>query len=248
MRKRWTIFFASVAAAFALLAAACTSSVQAQEGVLENIDSVSGEVIVKLKDGGTVTFNLRDVKVETLRSVLGTVSFEPGTRVVIEIDNERVVKRVKGRVAEVEGILKRLDSDKKTVTITSEKRGDIVLEVTETTKIEMDDDHPATFADLREGQEIEAKFDVESKKALKIEVEEEEDEAELEGTITAINKDAKTVTIRGRNGVEGVFTVTPATELKNHGVVTFSDLRTGLRVEAEFFRASRELTELEIED
>lgn len=134
---------------------------------------------MKLKDGNTVTFNLRDVKVETLREAIGSASLEEGSQVTIERDDANKVKRVKARHAEVEGTVKSFDKDEKTVTISSSQKDNITLKVTDATKIEIDDDEDKafSFANLREGQEIEAKYDVETKKALKIEIEEDgEDE------------------------------------------------------------------------
>ena len=246
----WKLLLAVVLASMAVLTlVGCAETTRAQlEGVLQNVDSISGEVTVKLKDGGTVIFNLKDVSVEMLRKAVGNASLEAGSQVVLETDKDKKVKTVKARHAEVEGVIKSVDKDKKTVTITSQKQGDITLEVTETTKIEVEDDKAASFASLREGQEIEAKYDVETKKALKLEIEEEGAKAELEGTITAINKDANTVTIRAKNGVETTYKVMVSTKLELDGVGTFDGLKTGMRVEAKVNRANNELIKLELED
>jgi biopolymer transport protein ExbD len=130
-------FFIVVLASLAVLAfAACDEvTTRAQlEGILQNVDSISGEVTVKLKDGGTVTFNLKDVNVETLRKAIGNASLEAGSPVTLETDKGKKVKTVKARHVEVEGIIKSVNEDvnkdKKTVTIASEKGGEITLEVT----------------------------------------------------------------------------------------------------------------------
>ncbi|MDO8750853.1 MAG: hypothetical protein Q7K03_06890 [Dehalococcoidia bacterium] len=246
----WKGFLGVILVGSALLVSvACEGATQAQlEGILQNVDSISGEVTVTLKDGGTVTFNLKDVNVETLRQAAGSASLEPGTQVTLETDKDKKVKTVKARHAEVEGIIRSLDKEKKTLTVSSGEDGDTTLELTETTKIEIDDNKAATFDSLREGQEVEVKYDVETKKALKIEVDEEEDETELEGDITAVNQDAKTVTIRAKNGTVTVYRVTASTKLELDGVATFEGLKAGMKVEAKVNGASNELIKLELKD
>jgi len=250
MYRPWKHLLAIVLATLAVLAfVGCEATTLAQlEGILQNVDSLSGEVTVKLKDGGTVTFNLKDVNVETLRKAIGNAALEAGSQVTLETDKDKKVKTVKARHAEVEGIIKSVDKVKKTVTISFPKGGDITLEVTETTKIEVEDDEAASFTSLGEGQEIEARYDVETKKALKLEIEEEEAKTELEGTITAINKDAKTVTILAKNGTEATYKVTASTRLELDGVRTFDGLMPAMRVEAKVNRANNELIKLELED
>ena len=255
MYKSWRHFLAVVLGSVALLTfVACEGYTRAQiEGILQNVDSISGDVTVTLKDGETLKFNLNNVNVEALRKAVGTASLEPGSQVTLETDKDNEVKTVKARHAKVEGIIKSVDKDKNknTVTITSKKKGDITLEVPEeTTKIEVEDNKAATFASLQEGQEIEAKFDVETKKALRIEVGKEEAQAEFEGIITAINKDATTttVTIRAENGTDATYTVNTSKKLELDGVATFDDLKKDMKVEGKFNRANKELIKLKLED
>jgi hypothetical protein len=254
MYRPWKPLLAVVLATLAVLAfVGCEATTLAQlEGILQNVDSLSGEVTVKLKDGGTVTFNLKDVNVETLRKAVGNAALEAGSQVTLETDKDNKVKTVKAHRTEIEGVIMNVDKEKKTVTITSKKQGDITLVVTETTKIEAEDDEAASLASLREGQEIEAKYDVVTMKALKIEVEEDDgEEAKLEGTITAINNPANgvvTVKILSKNGIEAVYKVTASTKLDLDGLRTFHDLKVGMIVEAKVNRANDELIKLELED
>jgi hypothetical protein len=91
---------------------------------------------------------------------------------------------------------------------------------------------------------------VETKKALKIEVEEEEAQGKFDGTITAINKkdNTVTVTIRAKNGIEATYKVTPSTKLDLDGAKTYEGLKIGMKVEAKVHRANNELVKLELED
>ncbi|MBI2846970.1 MAG: hypothetical protein HYX82_03715 [Chloroflexi bacterium] len=330
MQKRWRYLIAAILAGLGVLTfVACSPSARAQlEGVLQDVDSISGEVTVTLKDGGTITFNLNDVNVETLRQAVGNASFEEGAQVTLETDRDNKVKAVKARHAKVEGDIKAVDNDKKTLTITAENGVDVTLEVTETTRFKARHGDSASFASLREGQEVEAKYDVETKKALEIKIEdrqrdevrqreaevgedssltgviealtadmvvvggktfkidadtaldnglavgvlakvefvlqadgsllalevetdapdEAEAEAKFKGTITAINKDANTITIRSRNGIEAIYKVTASTRFELDGVGTLEGLQVGMEVEVKFNPTNSELIKLEIED
>jgi hypothetical protein len=82
--------------------AGCTpSEIQSIEGTLQNIDSVSGNVTVKLKDGSTNTFNFTDVNVETIRQALGSASLEIGDQVTIKVHKNGDVDELDVRNAEV---------------------------------------------------------------------------------------------------------------------------------------------------
>ena len=246
MKRSRQAFIAAIFAGLTLLVmAACDASTQAQiEAVLQNVDTVSGDMKLKLKDGSTVTINLRDVKVETLRKAIGSASLEPGSQVTVQFDENKKVKTVKAHAAKVEGVIRHLDEGKKTLTITSIGNEEITLKVTGSTRIKVEDRHGATFAALREGQEIETKYDVETKEAMKIEVEEEVANAEVEGTITAVNKEAKTVTIRSKRGTEVTYKVTSATKLED--VAIFEQVRIGMKAEAKFDGATQELSKLKV--
>jgi hypothetical protein len=238
-----------------LTAVACTAAeAQVLEGILENVDSVSGEVTVKLKDGSTVTINLEDVGVETLSGAVGSASLEPGDEVSLEVadDDDDVVTTVKTHRAEVDGTIKSVDVDAQTVTVTAENGVDFTVTVTPETKIESEEtDGNVTLAELEPGQQVEVKYNVDTDIAIKIEVEgdhehEDEDKGEFEGVITAINDDTKEITLRAENGVEATYTVVSGTRLKED-VNTFADLQAGMEAKVKFDRATNELIEVEAE-
>ncbi|HLF05351.1 MAG TPA: DUF5666 domain-containing protein [Dehalococcoidia bacterium] len=251
---------------------ACDAAAQAQlQGILQNVDSVSGDVTVKLNDGSVITVNLKDVKVEALASAVGNASLEPGSNVTIELDGEQRVKKLKSHAVEVEGVIKALDPAKGEVTIDADG-AEVTLQVTPDTKIELEDEDSdgtgATFADLQVGQEVEAKYPAGATTALKIEVDDQdeedddaavagdqgadddddEDDREVHGTVTAVNQSTKEVTIRGRDGVEATYQVMPSTKLENHGRAAFDAIQTGMVVEAKFHPVTKELMKLQVED
>lgn len=84
---------------------------------------------------------------------------------------------------DIEGTITAIDPDNHMVTIATEEKGDIVLRVTSDTILRIEDKGTATFGDLELGLRVQAEYDVSSKDALKIKVDdggEEGDEGEVE--------------------------------------------------------------------
>jgi hypothetical protein len=65
--------------------------IKAFEGILKQVDGLSGNVTVTMKDGTTVNFNLADIELNT--DDWGGC-FEPGDNVTVEKDRGGKVKRV----------------------------------------------------------------------------------------------------------------------------------------------------------
>ncbi len=120
------------------------------EGTLQKIDSVSGQVTVKLKDGSVVDFNLKDVKPEAIVNAVGLPSLETGDAVVVERDKDKKVTALKTNTAELEGTIKALDNEKKTAAIVSDDNQILEVKVGD----------GAAFTALREGQWVTVKYNV----------------------------------------------------------------------------------------
>ena len=232
-----------------LAALACTpDQAKLLEGLLQNVDGISGEVTIQLKDGGTVTINLEDVDVEALSQGVGAVSLGAGDPVTLELDENDNVTILKAHVTEIEGIITGIDPVAKTVTVND---GD-PLTVTIETKIEIDD-QDATFEGLSIGQEVEVKHD-ETGRVLKIEADDDVDidKGKVGGTLTSVDLAAHTVTIRATNGIEAVYSFQPVTKLKlsDGQVGIFTDLGPLINseVEARFDRANNNLLKLKVEN
>lgn len=225
-----------------------TEQLTALEGVIQNIDTVSGNVTVKMKDGSTQTFNFADVKAETIKEALGSLSIEPGDTVIIKEDENGDVQEIEGDYAEVDGIIKDLGAD--SIVITTEKRGDITLEVTPETVIRIEDEGTVDFADLQVSQYVEAKYDVTSLEALKLEVDIDEEEGEVEGIITAIDGANQTVTITAEEEGDITLQVTPDTRIRieDKGTAAFADLAVGQQVEAEYDESSMDALKIKVDD
>jgi len=215
------------------------------DGVIEDLDTLSGIVTAEMENDTTLTFSLAEVKAETVVATLGGPIIEAGEPVIITLDDDGEVEEVKVESAKVWGIIKELGTSN--VTVTVEGEGDIVLEVTPDTKIEIEDEGEADFEDLEVGQLVKTKYDVISLEALEIEVENGDEEG-LEAVITEIDEEEYTVTITIDGEEEIVLQVTTDTkiEVEDEGEADFEDLEVGQHVRVKYDTVSLEALEIEV--
>jgi hypothetical protein len=219
----------------------CTpAEIQALQGTLQNVDSISGNVTVKLNDGTTNTFNFNDVKIETIRQSLGGATLEIGDQVTVRIRTNGHIEEVDAHYAEAGGVINSLGTGN--VTFTS-KKGDITLNVTPDTKIRIEDKGNATSVDLKVGQKIEAKYDVSTNNDGK------HDGAEISGTIKTIDKANQTFTITNQKRGDVILNVTSGTVIRNEdkGTAAFIDLKTGQKIEATYDLNTKNAIKLTVE-
>ena len=245
------LFMAGILVTVMSLAAACTpAELQALQGTLQNIDSVSGNITVKLKDGTTQSFNLTDVKVSTVRQALGNASLEIGDQIVVKARKSGGVEEVETEKAEIGGIIQSLGTGNGTnnITITTKKQGNITLTVTLNTTIR--NRGAANFSSLQVGQRVEVKYDVTTKTALRINVNNEDATGEAEGVIQAVNNTTKTITITTNKSGNITLTVTANTSIRieDKGTATFADLKAGQRVEVRYDVATNTAIKISAED
>ncbi len=132
---------------------------------------VTSETRIIIEDKGTATFSDLQVgqKVEAKYDV--TTKNALKIKVDIDVDSEE-------DEGEIDGIIKAIEPANKTVTITTEKNGDITLKVTSETVIRIEDERTAAFTDLQVGQKVEAEYNVSTMDALKLKVDNDKDEAD----------------------------------------------------------------------
>ena len=149
----------------------CTAAdIQSIQGIIKDVDSVSGNITVTLNDGTTRTFNFNDVTMETIKQALGDLNLECGDNVTIDENWHHEIKRMRVHRAEVGGTIKSLGSDNSTITITTNKQGEITLNITANTTIRIQGTETATLSDLKIGQKVEVKYDIATMNALRINV------------------------------------------------------------------------------
>jgi hypothetical protein len=249
MNKRRT-FLASILIAAMLVTMGLVGCSGAQlttlKGVIHDLDTLSGMLTADMQDGSTLSFNLAEVKAETVVETLGSPVIEPGGAMIGIFGENGEIEEIEVDSAKVWGIIKNLGTD--SVTVATDE-GDIVLQVTPETKTEIEDEGEADFEDLEVGQLAKVKYDVITLEALEIEVE-NGDEPDIEGTITAINAGNYTVTITTEDEGDIVLQVTPDTEIEieDEDEADFEDLDVGQLVEAKYDVISLEALEIEVQN
>jgi hypothetical protein len=228
-----------------------SEELKALQGTIQNADSVSGTVTVQLKDGTTTTFDFTDVQVETARNALGSATFETGDQVTIKRDKNGRVEQLRVENADIEGKIKSLGTD--TVTITTEKKRDITLQVTPESLINTEhegNEGTAVLSDLQVGQSIEAKYRINGMRGLKLDVNAGTNErlGVVEGNIKALGDDSSAMILATKDNQEIVLQVTSGTIIKveDKGRGAFSELRTGQKVEVSYDRSSVNALKLKV--
>lgn len=247
MKRTGKMVITLVAVLLLVLTVACTPrQEELVEGVLQNVDSVNGEITIVTKDGKTVTLTIAtEAPVETEGASSAIETLEPGASVEVEVnDDGQIARRIKAHQAKVEGTIVGIEGNE--VTLESERGRRVTVLVTERTRIELEDDFPGTVADLHIGLEVEIKFDPESRVAFKIDTEKEE--AEIEGIVVRI--EANEVTIETERGYRRTLVITDATriELEDDFPGTIADLQVGVEVEAKFDPSTRLAFKIEVEE
>ncbi len=232
--------------------AGCTQAdVQALQGTLKNVDSVSGNVTVTLKDGTTQTFNFANVKVDTIKQALGNATLDVGDQVTVKVHQNGDVDEVDVKNAEVEGTVKGLGTN--IITITTQTQGDVTLNVTTDTQIRNHGKTPAALSDLQTGQEVEAKYDINSKNALRINAgaSDEKNEGDIQGVVTAIDTTNKKITVSGEKNSNGItVNVTTGTAIKIEGdrTAALSDIKVGQHIEGKYDKSNNNALKLTLEN
>lgn len=135
-----------------------------------------------------------------------------------------------------------------TVTITPKSGGaDVTVNVTPDTLIALSGNAVA-IGDLIAGSPVEAEFDPITLNAFRIEVENEVEDAEVAGTITAIDTTAGTVTISDGLGNPITLFVDASTRIeRNDAAATLFDLQVNDPVKAEYNNVTLVANEIEVE-
>jgi hypothetical protein len=200
------------------------------KGMILAVDTAASTVTITPSKGGVdVTLNVdastlikRNGKPAALADLLVgdkvEAKYNPVTMFASKIE-------VKSSYSELKGKILAVDTVANTVTITSSKGGaDVTLNVDSSTLIKKSE-VTITLADLVVGDMVEAKYNPTTKLAAKIEVK----LPELNGTISAVDTAASTITVTPKGGGADVtFNVDASTVIKRHDLfVTLTDLVVG---------------------
>jgi len=239
----------------------CTpSEAELLEGVIQNVDSLNGEITIVTKDGKTVTLTIAtEAPVETDGASSSLETLEPGSHVEVEVDEDgQVATHIKSRQAKIEGVIVpggivQLDDGTTEVTIETERGHRRTVLVTDSTRIKLEEDFPGTPADLHVGAEVEVKFDPDSRVAFRIDAEGEEAKIEgviVPGGIVQLDDGTTEVTIETERGRKLALVVGPSTriELEDDFPAIPADLREGQEVGVKFDPFTRKALRIEVEE
>ena len=230
MSRLWVLFVPLML--MAAIACVQPTDEEVVEGILQNVDSVNGEITIETKDGQTVTLKLgAGAPVETDGTSSDLESLVAGASVEIEVkDDGRVVQRIKSRQAKAEGVVVRIEGDE--VTVESDGGRSVTIRVTDRTGIRLGDDSVGSLDDLLLGARVGIKFDPENRVALNIFAEQAEP-VKAEGVVVEVTDEGVTVEMEGGRTVNLVIGARTHIQLEG-GSGTVADLQPGLGVGVKF--------------
>ncbi|MFC2034779.1 hypothetical protein ACFLUJ_01490 [Chloroflexota bacterium] len=221
----------------------CTpEEVKQLEGIIQNVDTIKGEITVVTKDGETVKLDVdtgASVEAEGTSSNLETL--EVGASIQIEIsEDNQVVQSIKAQQAEIEGKIVQITDDE--VTVETEDGERVTIVVSEDTRIDTEDTSSGTSRSLQVGEKIATRYDPESKEAFTVSEQEEEGEVE-EGTVTEGETETDAEAITGEETeTDGATVIEEGTE---EGTVSEEEPVTdeGTATEGEVDKTPRTISE-----
>ena len=209
------------------------------DGVVQNVDAVSGEVTLELPDGTTTTINLNDVDLGALNADSGSAVLSEGDEVGLTLGQDDSVTSITPTIVKSEGTIQMINADLLIVQITTENGIDISVNVDEQSRITARGKGPSSssFDELTVGIEVDVEYNPETMDASRIHFHRNDldrDDDELIGTISGVNVDSHTVTILGADNQELTLTITPATKIDQNGPATFAAIEAGAVADIEF--------------
>jgi hypothetical protein len=158
---------------------------------------------------------------------------------------------------DVSGTIAAIDTTLSTVSIASDEGGSTVILKVDSTTVITRNGTPATLADLLFGDKVDAKYDSATMIASSITVGDDSQNSEVEGSITAVDSTAGTVTISGEgdssgnestSSVDVTLNVTTSTVVMLDGSpATLSSLLVGMQAEAQYDSTTMNASFLEAE-
>ena len=225
---------------------ACTpADAQFLQGIFQDVDSANGEITIVTKDGKTITLTIStDAPVDTDGAASSFEALEPGVSIEVNVaDDGEYATEISARQTKAKGSVVSVGGNQ--VSIQTGDGSIVVVTVDETTRIELEEDLPASLADISVGVDIEVKFDPETGVAFKLDFDREE--VEIEGLV--VNVDDDQVTIKTEHG--RVLTVTVGEnariELDDDWPATIDDIVNGLTIEVDFDPSSLAAFKIEID-
>lgn len=213
-------------------------------GTITNVDLTNSQVTIDPEHKDAVTVNIVDgtkIRVNGESSTLEQVQVGQHAIAEYNTDSLDATKLDVGDEHDgsenrrVEGQVTAIDAGQSTVTITPHHGDAVTVKVVDTTDLQVNG-QAASLADVVVGDGAFALFDKTSFEASKLYVHSQEPQGDhVEGLVTAIDPDAKTVTIDPPNGDPATVNVVDATEIRVNGQpATLADVSVGDHAKAEY--------------
>ncbi len=157
-----TLAFSILAITVLTFSAACNgSNTQHLQGILENIDTISGQITIVTEDREThvITFD-STTQVTNNGETVAIGALEPGAHIEIELEKggAETARTIEARLARVEGTVSSWQDGE--LTVTPENGGQPVrIKLDNTTQIRTEDGDSGTTADLSSGIRVEVRYD-----------------------------------------------------------------------------------------
>ena len=224
-------------------------------GILQNVDSVSGEVTVQLNDGNTKTFNLDDVNVDALETIVGSAVLQIGDSVDLMLGIDDAIASLAPSAAKVEGTIFSIDTDESSLTVDAENGVQLTVKIDEQTEIKAKGtgSSSANIFELTSGMEVKVIYDAETSQSSMIQFTRTGErgtsiEQDRIGVVSAVDPIAHTITLSNSDGTLSTFSIASTTQIGDNGPATFTAIQPGTAVEIEFNPITMEASEVEIED
>jgi len=224
-------------------------------GILQNVDSVSGEVTVQLNNGTTTTFNLEDVNIEELATIAGSAILQAGDQIELMLGSDNLVASMAPSVAKIEGTIFNIDTDESSLTVDTENGVQLTVNIDEQTEIKAKGTgiSSANIFKLVAGMEVKVIYDAETSQSSMIQFTRPEErgistEQDRIGIVSSVDPIAHTITLSNSDGTLSTFAIASSTQIDDNGPVSFAAIQPGAAVEIEFNPITMEAFEVEIED
>jgi hypothetical protein len=170
MKKKLFLTSLMLAAVLVISVTGCSAiNADSLDGILQNIDSLSGNVTVTLKDGQTLNFNLEDINLDDILQAADNMSLDCGDHVRLQMRDGRV-QSVSFNSTQLRGTIKAIAEDNSTVTVTDNNNTDVTLNVASETMVVIHALGRAEVNDLEAGQPVFVLYDKNTMTAEKIHV------------------------------------------------------------------------------
>jgi uncharacterized protein YkvS len=139
------------------------------EGILQNADSISGNVTVTLNNGETITFNLADIDLKEILAASDNAGLEIGDRLRLRLHDNGEIAQVEFKNTYITGVIEDI-SGNNTITIITGNNEAITLTIDEKTLVVVHATGRTGISDLEVGQKVYVRYDTATMVAEKIRV------------------------------------------------------------------------------